>query len=71
MPLDGVGEALEAFWYFGSFWSFVLSRRAREAVLADWRKRSVAGKLAGGVEGAVATVVGLGPFVLAGYLIVA
>jgi hypothetical protein len=71
MPLDGVGEALEAFWYFGSFWTFVLSRRAREAVLADSRGRGLGGKLAGILEGTVATVVGLGPFVLAGYLIMA
>jgi len=71
MAFDGVGEVLEGFWYFGSFWSFVLSRRTREAAIAEWQKRGIAGRLAGILEAAVATVVGLGPFVLAGYLIVA
>jgi hypothetical protein len=70
MALDGVFEAIEALGYFGSFWTFVFSRRFRTAVLADWRARGVGGKLAGLLEATVATVVGLGPFVLAGYLIV-
>ena len=69
MGLSGIGEAIELLGYFGSFWGFVLSRRARAAMLADWRQRGPGGRLAGLLEGAVATVVGLGPFALAMYLI--
>ena len=70
MALDGIGEAFEALGYFASFWGFIFSPRARAAVLADWRQRGFGGKLAGILEGGVATVVGLGPFILLGYVLV-
>ena len=70
MALDGVAELVEALGYFGAFWSFVFSRRVRTAMLADWRERRLGGKVAGLLEATIATFVGLGPFALAGYLIV-
>jgi hypothetical protein len=70
MALDGIGETIELLGYFGSFWGFVFSRRVRAAVLTHWRHRGRGGRLAGLFEAGVATVVGLGPFVLAGYLLV-
>ena len=71
MALDGFFEAIEALGYFGSFWGFVFSRRVRATVIADWRKRGVAGRLVGLLEAAFATFIGLGPLVVAGYLIAA
>jgi hypothetical protein len=59
-----LGDAGEVLWYFGSFWSFVLSRRMRESTLSAWRSRSLAGKLLGLLEGSFATLIGLGPIVL-------
>ena len=62
-------DALETLWYFGSFWSFVLSRRARAAVLTEWRSRTRGARLLGLLEAALAALIGLGPFVLLGWLI--
>ena len=55
-------EAFEALGYFGAFWIFVFSARARQAMLAEWRGRSVLGKGVGLLEGTIAAGIGLMPF---------
>ena len=64
-----LGDAGEVLWYFGRFWSFVLSRRVRESTLGTWRSRSPVGKLLGLLEAGFAALVGLGPLVLVAWLL--
>jgi hypothetical protein len=40
MPLDIVGEGIEALGYFVGFWAFLLSAEFRASTLAQWRERS-------------------------------
>ena len=54
-------EAFEALGYFGAFWLFVFSSRARGATLAEWRGRGVIGRIIGLLEGAIAAGIGLLP----------
>jgi hypothetical protein len=62
--LEALTGALEALGYFGSFWLFLLSPSFRRKQLVEWQGRSAGGKALGLLEAAIATAIGLGPFLL-------
>jgi hypothetical protein len=68
MPAD-VFDALEVLGYFGKFWAFLFSARVRKYMLKEFREASWIGKLFRLVEAGFATLIGLGPLVLAAWLI--
>ena len=62
--LEVLTGALETLGYFGSFWLFLLSPSFRRKQLDEWHARSFGGKALGLLEAAIATAIGLTPFLL-------